>query len=317
MEKEIYFAGGCFWGLEEYLSRLVGVVHTEVGYANGTPSQVSYEQVCTGLTGHAEIVRTRYDKKRIGLERLIELYFQAIDPFSVNRQGADIGSQYRTGIYYTDKNDQAVIDRAIAGAQKKYERPIAVECAPLSCFCRAEEYHQKYLQKNPGGYCHIDIDRLLAQQEVKIDSQRYPKPPEPHLRDKLTDMQYNVTQQGVTEPPCSGDYDDFYDDGIYVDIVTGEPLFTSREKFFSGCGWPSFSAPVAPEVLTSLRDTSHGMERTEVRSRAGNSHLGHVFADGPREAGGMRYCINSAALRFVPYAQMDREGYGELKKLIR
>jgi peptide methionine sulfoxide reductase msrA/msrB len=176
----------------------------------------------------------------------------------------------------------------------------------------AEEYHQDYLKKNPNGYCHIDLS--LAD-EIVVVPQIYTKPSEEDLKNNLTEIQYQVTQESATERPFTGEYWDFYGKGIYVDIVTGEPLFSSLDKFESSCGWPSFAAPIAPEVMTLTEDTSFNMNRTEVKSRTGETHLGHLFEDGPAELGGLRYCINSASLRFIPYDQMASEGYEYLMKI--
>ena len=201
----------------------------------------------------------------------------------------------------------------VAGEQEKYRQPLVVEVLPLQHYYEAEDYHQRYLEKNPGGYCHIDFS-LLPQ--ISDKAAKYGKPSPAELKQKLTPMQYNVTQNNATEPPFANEYWNHYERGIYVDVVTGEPLFASTAKYDSGCGWPSFTRPLKPEAIMEKEDYSFGMRRTEVRSRAGDSHLGHVFPDGPPEAGGLRYCINSAALRFIPYEKMEAEGYGEYKHLL-
>ena len=313
--KEIFFAGGCFWGVESYFSQIPGVYDVTVGYANGTTAHPTYEQVCSSATGHAETAHVVYDPELVGLKELTEHFFKIIDPLAVNRQGNDVGSQYRSGIYYTDPEDEAVLRAVLNEEQTHYTSPIQTELLPLTCYYLAEDYHQDYLVKNPNGYCHIDFSSL-ADFAPKIAPADFPKPSDEALRAALTDEQYAVTQNGATEYAFTGEYDDFFEPGIYVDVVTGEPLFVSSDKFNSGCGWPSFSKPIDPGVVSESVDTSHGMVRTEVRSRAGDSHLGHVFADGPKELGGLRYCINSAALRFVPYDKMDEEGYGDLKALV-
>lgn len=310
--KDIYLAGGCFWGSQKFLDLIDGVVATEVGYANGKTQNPSYEEVCTQQTGHAETVQVQFDETRLPLADLLWLFFQSIDPTTVNRQGGDTGPQYRTGIYYTHSDDGVVAQNFVNSMQQNYNEPIAVEVKPLENFYTAEEYHQKYLDKTPGGYCHISPAQFaIAKKGVVAQKTGYSKPALAELKQKLTPMQYNVTQENGTEPPFENEYWNNHQKGLYVDITTGEPLFTSRDKFDSGCGWPSFTRPLAEERLEEKIDTSHGMSRTEVRSKAGDAHLGHVFTDGPVEEGGLRYCINSAALRFIPVDEMEKEGYGE------
>ncbi len=314
--REIYYAGGCFWGVESYFSQIHGVESVTVGYANGFTENPTYEQVCGGDTGHAETAHVVYDPGRVSLQTLTEHFFAIIDPLSLNRQGNDRGSQYRSGIYYTDEDDRETLQAEWDRQQKKYSQPVQTQLEPLRCYYLAEEYHQQYLAKNPGGYCHIDFSSL-ADFEQRIDPDQYTRPPREKLRSLLTEEQYRVTQQNGTEYPFTGEYDHLFEPGIYVDVVTGEPLFLSADKFDSGCGWPSFSKPIDAAVVVESSDNSLGMQRTEVRSRVGDSHLGHVFPDGPAEKGGMRYCINSASLRFIPYAEMEKEGYGYLRGLVR
>ena len=306
--REIFFAGGCFWGVQKYFSLIDGVSETEAGYANGRGNAavpLTYEAVCAG-SGHAETVRIVYDETRVTLAALIDRFFDAIYPTSLNRQGHSVGIQYRTGIYYTDSRDEIVIDLALAHLQRRREGKIVVECMPLSEFTRAEECHQHYLDKNPEGRCHIPPETMAkaagaarcAPRSLAIGAS------------SLTPMQYAVTQENATERPFTGEYDKMFDPGIYVDVVSGEPLFLSTKKFYAGCGWPSFAKPVDERALTERTDTSFGMVRTEVRSAGADSHLGHVYKDGPAEMGGLRYCINSAALRFIPKERMEAEGYG-------
>ena len=261
--KEIYFAGGCFWGTEHFFSLVNGVVETEVGYANSLVPSPSYREVCGGATGAVETVKVVYDSGTVSLPFLIDLYFKTIDPTSFNRQGNDVGTQYRTGIYYTDPADRAVIDGAIAGLANLYARPIAVETMPLENFYPAEDYHRKYLLNNPGGYCHIDrrLMRMAAEARDPYlnagQKVQYRKPSDGDLRRKLTAEQYAVTQQGATERPFTNEYDHEFRPGIYVDITTGQPLFVSSDKFDSGCGWPAFTRPISPDVLTEYEDNSH------------------------------------------------------------
>lgn len=310
--KEIYLAGGCFWGTEHFFKQVRGVVSTEVGYANGHTSNPTYEEVCSHTTGFAETVHITYAPDQITLDKLLELYFLTIDPTSLNRQGGDVGDQYRTGIYYTDSTDRPTIQAALKALQRKHSQPIVIEVEPLRSFYDAESYHQDYLDKNPSGYCHINPELFRVAREANA----YVKPSEEELRKKLTPMQYAVTQQANTEPAFNNEYWDEKREGIYVDITTGEPLFISADKFDSGCGWPSFSRPIDTTLLSEHLDTSHGMERIEVRSKSGRAHLGHVFKDGPRERGGLRYCINSASLRFIPREEMKQAGYAKYLPLL-
>ncbi|PNV62982.1 peptide-methionine (R)-S-oxide reductase [Clostridium sp. chh4-2] len=324
----IYLAGGCFWGIEAYMKKLPGVYDTDVGYANGDTENPTYEQVCYNNTGHAETVKVVYDPDSISTELLLEGFFKVVDPTSVNRQGNDRGSQYRSGIYYIDEEDKAIAEAAVEKQKEKYTKPVVTEVLPLNNFYLAEDYHQDYLDKNPGGYCHInlnDADEFIAEENLGMSGmndlsglilpENYLVPSDEELKTKLTDIQYRVTQKNDTERPYTNEYADTFEKGIYVDVVTGEPLFSSEDKFESGCGWPSFSKPIIPEVVTEKSDTSFNMVRTEVRSRAGNTHLGHVFDDGPAEMGGLRYCINSASIRFIPYDNLEAEGYGFLKQI--
>ena len=308
--KEIYFAGGCFWGVEEYFSRIPGVTDAISGYANGSLADPTYRQVCQGNTGHRETVHVYYDPDKVSLQTLAEHYFKVIDPTLKDRQGNDVGSQYATGVYYTDETERPLLQAVFDTEQEKYKTKIQTELGPMTCFYEAEDYHQDYLKKNPNGYCHVDFSSL-----DDLLSDRYRKPDELTLRKTLTEEQYEVTQHAATEKPFSNEYDHFFEPGIYVDVVTGEPLFASSAKYDSGCGWPAFSSPIAPDVVVAYEDHSYGMNRVEVKSRYGDSHLGHVFPDGPMDKGGLRYCINSASLRFIPVAEMEKEGYGEFVEL--
>jgi len=314
---KIYLAGGCFWGLEKYISNIKGVTSTQVGYANGKTPHPTYEEVCNQNTGHAETVKVHYDSDKIKLPFLLDLFFDAIDPTSVNRQGGDRGTQYRTGIFYTEESDLPVIRASLTDLQKRFDKPVAIIAEPLINFFPAEEYHQKYLDKNPGGYCHIGSDKFSKAANSLVNPADYILPDTAELESKLSGMQFNVTRKGETEPPFQNELWNHFQPGIYVDITTGEPLFSSSDKFESGCGWPSFSKPIDPRVVKEKSDSSFHMIRTEIRSRVGDAHLGHVFEDGTREAGGLRYCINSASLRFVSRDQMEKEGYGYLLDLVK
>lgn len=310
--REIYLAGGCFWGIEAYMEKIYGVKDATSGYANGKTDKTNYQII--GSTDHAETVHITYDANKISLEKLLKYYFQVIDPTSINKQGNDRGRQYRTGIYYQNEQDKAVILKEIATLQAKYKDKIQVNVEPLKHYILAEEYHQDYLKKNPNGYCHIDLNQA---NKVIIDPNDYPKPSDAELKAKLTPLQYSVTQKKNTERSFSNKYWDNKEPGLYVDITTGEPLFSSAHKYDSGCGWPSFTQPIDKDVVTYEKDTSFNMVRTEVLSRNGKAHLGHVFDDGPKDKGGLRYCINSAAIKFIPLDQMEKENYGYLINLVK
>ena len=311
MEKKIYFAGGCFWGTDHLMSLVEGVVKTMAGYANSAVPYPSYKQVCTGRTGSAETVEVIYDDTKVGLTDLLSIYFRSIDPTTLNRQGNDIGTQYRTGIYYTDPDDLPVIEAFVAAVQRRHTEPLVVEVGPLVNFYPAELYHQEYLYKNPHGYCHVDpalFKEVRARKPKNLDKAE--------LRERLTPLQWEVTQNGATERPFINEYDHEFRKGIYVDITDGTPLFVSSRKYNSGCGWPAFSRPIDPSLITEHTDTSFGRVRTEVRSASSGAHLGHVFPDGPQEDGGLRYCINSASLRFIPEEAMATEGYADWLPLV-
>ena len=319
MKKEtIYLAGGCFWGTEHYMKTIHGVLETRVGYAFGKkegrnpqlPETVTYEEVCNH-SGHAETVEVVFDADVISLNDILKEYAYTIDPTSLGRQGMDIGIQYRTGIYSLSKEHQQISSDFLTELQKEYDRPIMVENLPLLQFIPAEEYHQDYLEKNPRGYCHIDFAKIARMKQKAVDPQKYTKKSSEELKRKLTPLQYAVTMENATEPPFRNEYWDKDAEGIYVDITTGEPLFSSRDKFPSACGWPAFSKPLDPNTVEEYADFTFDMIRTEVRSRVGNAHLGHVFDDGPVELGGMRYCINSASLRFIPKKDMEATGYAD------
>ncbi len=307
--RDIYLAGGCFWGLEAYMARVYGVYDAVSGYANGNTENPSYEDLVYRNSGHAETVKVTYDPQLVDLDILLRYYLRVIDPVSINQQGNDVGVQYRTGIYYTDEGDLPIIEARMALLQEQCKLPVAIEVEPLEHFYLAEDYHQDYLEKNAGGYCHIN---LFLVEDVIVNPKRYSVPDDASIRQKLTELQYAVTQSCQTESPFSNAYYDNFEAGIYVDIISGEPLFSSLDKFESGCGWPSFSKPIDPAVVSYHDDDSLGMLRTEVRSRVADAHLGHVFNDGPIERGGLRYCINSAALEFIKKDDLVDRGYGYL-----
>jgi peptide methionine sulfoxide reductase msrA/msrB len=312
--SQIYLAGGCFWGVQAYFDRISGIEYTNVGYANGTTEDTSYYDLRE--TNHAEALYVVYDKDIIQLETILEYYYSIIDPTLLNQQGNDKGPQYRTGIYYVDPEDLETIQAVTRAEAEKYSAPVVTEIQTLKNYIVAEDYHQDYLAKNPSGYCHIDLSSIPSEKPL-VYSKDYVKPSPEEIKEKLTPRQYAITQENATEIPFENLYWDNHKKGIYVDIVTGEPLFLSRHKYDSGTGWPSFTRPIQWNVLTYVKDTSGIGVRTEVRSRAGDSHLGHVFTDGPIEEGGLRYCMNSGALEFIPLEGMDERGYGKYIELVQ
>ena len=291
------------------------------GYANGNTDNPSYQDVIYRQTGHAEAVKITYNPEQITLDQLLQHFFHIVDPTTLNRQGNDQGTQYRSGIYSDDASERQQVAAALQQLQTRYKKPVVVENLPLQHFYPAEEYHQDYLLKNPGGYCHIDLGladvplspKQLSEQPPEQSAAQpvFSKPDAASLRQTLSPLQYHVTQEQGTERAYTHEYDQLFAPGIYVDIVSGEPLFSSSDKYDAGCGWPSFVRPIEAQAVTEHADNSFNMQRIEVRSRQADSHLGHVFPDGPRERGGKRYCINGASLRFIPLAEMEVQGYGQ------
>jgi len=306
--KEIYLAGGCFWGIQAFFDRITGIEFTNVGYANGKEDVTDYYSLKE--TGHAETVYVVYDPEKITLDEILKYFYAVIEPTSLNRQGNDSGTQYRTGIYFVDEEDKKVIEKVTADEQKKYSEQIVTEIQPLKNYVTAEDYHQNYLDNNPGGYCHIDLSRI-PNEKPKVYLSDYPKPSMAEIKNKLTELQFDITQKNGTERAFENRFWNNKEEGLYVDIVTGEPLFLSTDKFDSGTGWPSFTRPIQWDVVTYHSDDSAGMKRIEVRSRSGNSHLGHLFDDGPAAEGGLRYCMNSGALDFIKIDEMEKRGYGK------
>ncbi len=312
----IYLAGGCFWGMEKLMQSLPGVVDVVSGYANGRADLVpTYQKVIGGDTGYRETVRVEYDPSLVSLDAILFAYFHVIDPTIENAQGNDRGTQYQTGVYTVDDASKSTVER-IAAIERERSDKFVVEIETLERFYDAEEYHQDYLDKNPSGYCHISSTEMRTASEMIVDPGNYKRPSEEMIRTMLTDLQYDVTQNGATERAFANEYWDNHERGIYVDVVTGEPLFFSDDKFDSGTGWPSFTGPIDENTLRFIEDKAFGMQRIEVLSRAGDSHLGHVFYNDATSPSGVRYCINSAALRFIPYDEIENEGYGYLLKYI-
>ena len=336
------FSGGCFWGIQAVFQHVKGVTNAVSGYAGGDAATAHYDRVSEGNTGHAESVRVTFDPSQVSYEQLLQVFFTvAHDPTQLNFQGPDHGSQYRSAIWYTTDEQRAAAERYIAQltTAKVWSHPIVTQVSRLGAFYPAESYHQDYATLHPYQPYILfnDAPKVAAlkrqlpalyrekaslvseagkdNKDIKDNKMReYTKPSDAELKKKLTAMQYQVTQHEGTEPPFHNEYWNNHEAGIYVDVVTGEPLFSSLDKYDSGTGWPSFTKPLEPTNVTTKTDRLFGMVRTEVRSAHGNSHLGHVFDDGPRPTG-QRYCMNSAAMRFIPVSRLQEEGYGDYVKL--
>ncbi|HLS23165.1 MAG TPA: peptide-methionine (R)-S-oxide reductase MsrB [Pseudogracilibacillus sp.] len=303
------FAGGCFWCMVEPFDERPGIIEVLSGYTGGTVENPTYEEVCSNTTGHVEAVQITFDPSIVSYKSLVDLFWRQIDPTDDGGQFHDRGESYKTAIFYHNDKQREIALKSKEEIENSgiFSKPIVTEIRKAKAFYPAEDYHQYFYKRNRDHY------EAYKHGSGRVDfiEKVWKKEEKEKLKEKLTPMQYHVTQEDGTEPPYQNEYWDEFRDGIYVDIISGKVLFSSKDKYDAQCGWPSFTRPVHDKEITEHLDRSHGMIRTEVRSKTADAHLGHVFPDGPQEEGGLRYCINSAALRFIPKEKMEEEGYGE------
>jgi len=319
------FAGGCFWCMTPPFEKLEGVVQVFSGYTDGTGTNPTYGDYAEN--GFVEAVRVTYDPSKISYSKLLDVFWRQINPTDAGGQFVDRGPQYRSAIFYLDENQRDLAEKSKAALEKsgRFDKPIVTEIKKASAFYNAEEYHQDYYKKNPLRYKFYRFNAGRDQFLEKVwgkDAAVHSMPAtsdgrtndKSELKKRLTPLQYKVTQEKGTEPPFKNEYWNNEKEGIYVDRVSGVPLFSSKDKFDSGTGWPSFVRPLEPGNIVEKEDPGLFTTRTEVRCKLSDSHLGHVFNDGPAPTG-LRYCMNSAALRFIPKEDLEKEGYGQYKKL--
>ncbi|QKY69158.1 peptide-methionine (R)-S-oxide reductase MsrB [Lentibacillus sp. CBA3610] len=302
------FAGGCFWCMVEPFDERPGIENIVSGYTGGHVENPTYEEVSSDTTGHVEAVQITFNPDIMPYDELVNTFWQQIDPTDAGGQFNDRGESYQTAIFYHNEAQRQIAEQSKQKLEQsgKFSKPIVTPILPAQTFYRAEEAHQDYYKKQS---FHYRLYKKGSGREDFIKENWKQRPDKSELKAKLTPIQYNVTQENGTEQPFANEYWDHKEEGVYVDIISGDVLFSSQEKFDSNCGWPSFTKPVDPYRVEENTDTSHGMIRTEVRSKNADSHLGHVFNDGPKDRGGLRYCMNSAAMKFIPKEEMKEKGY--------